>query len=112
MCTLNWPRTAYTLAKQPRKAMIAYQRALIWIDLFDIAHQEQMNADEIAQLAQSMSSSLKGKGRHVEAGRVLLDYGRDVRAAVATLCEGSGFSEALRIVSISQVYRKTVAETK
>lgn len=37
----------------------------------------------------------------MEAGRVLLDYGRDVEAAVEALVEGGAFVEAIRLVSLT-----------
>lgn len=55
-------------------------------------------------LAVSFLESLRGKRRYVEAGRVLLDYGRDVEAAVGALVEGTAFAEAIRLVgSISSL---------
>ena len=96
---LNSSTVAYTLAKQPKKAMIAHQRALTWQELFEIAMTQQLNAQEIGQLAQNVASALRTKGRHAEAGRVLVEYGRDVKEAVVVLSEGNEFSEAIRIVS-------------
>ena len=78
--------------------MIAHQRALNWVDLFEIALQEHLKTEEIAKLAQQVSSELRSKGRHAEASRVLLEYGRDVKNAVVALSEGAEFAEALRIV--------------
>lgn len=92
--------SAYTLADQPRKAMIAHQRALTWLELFDIAVQQQLSSNEIKELAESVAAALKSKGRHGEAGRILLEYGQDVSAAVETLCEGTDYAEALRIASL------------
>ena len=46
---------SYLLAQQPRKAMIAHQRALTWVELFDIALQEKLTGDEIAQLAENVA---------------------------------------------------------
>lgn len=79
--------------------MIAHQKALTWQELFDIAMSQQLNAQEIGQLAQNVASALRTKGRHAEAGRVLVEYGRDVKEAVVVLSEGNEFSEAVRIVS-------------
>ena len=91
---------SYSLAQQPRKAMVAHQRALTWVELFEIALKEELSAEEIGTLAQNTAEALKGKGRYAEAGRVLLEYGRDVKAAVAALSEGNDFTEAMRIVSL------------
>jgi elongator complex protein 1 len=43
---------------------------------------------------------LVSKKRHPEAARVLLDYAKDVREAVAALVAGNGFSEARRLVGV------------
>lgn len=50
------------------------------------------------QLTHKHTDGLKSKGRHAEAGRVLLEYGRNVKAAVYALSEGALFAEALRLV--------------
>lgn len=38
--------------------------------------------------------------RFSDAARVLLDYAKDTEAAVSTLCEGSIYNEAVRIVRL------------
>lgn len=50
------------------------------------------------------TEDLRGKARHAEAGRVLLEYGRDVKGAVSVLSEGGLFSEALRLVSTCKTH--------
>lgn len=50
------------------------------------------------------TDSLRSKRRFIDAGRVLLDYGRDVEAAVEALVEGSAFAEAIRLVGICLSY--------
>ena len=47
---------------------------------------------------------LSSKKRHSEAARVLLDYCKDLREAVIALVQGNGFSEARRIVCLSECY--------
>lgn len=91
---------SYSLAQQPRKAMAAHQRALTWAELFEIALKEEISAEEIGTLAQNTAESLRSKGRFGEAGRVLLEYGRDVKGAVAALSDGNDFAEAMRIVGL------------
>jgi hypothetical protein len=46
-----------------------------------------------------LPEDLASKKRYSEAGRVLLDYAKDVREAVIALVQGNRFSEARRIVS-------------
>lgn len=89
---------SYTLAGQPRKAMIAHQRALTWRELFDIAISEGLSEEDLAALAEGMGDALKAKGRHVEAARVFLDYAKDVKNAIIVLSDGNEFAEAVRIV--------------
>lgn len=48
-------------------------------------------------------AGLKSKRRFAEAGRVLLEYARDVEAAVEALVEGGEFTEALRLVRLPMV---------
>ena len=55
----------------------------------------ETRADHIALPAEN----LRGKRRFAEAGRVLLEYGRDIDAACQSYIDGSEFKEALRIVS-------------
>lgn len=93
---------SYTLAGQPRKAMIAHQRALTWRELFNIAINEGLSEDDLATLAENVGDALKAKGRHAEAGRVFLDYAKDVKNAVIVLSDGNDFSEAIRVVSAAE----------
>ena len=89
---------SYILAEEPRKAMIAHQRALTWRELFDIAVKEGLSEEEMATLAENVGDALKAKGRHAEAGRIFLDYAKDVKNAIIVLSDGNEFSEAIRIV--------------
>lgn len=50
---------SYLLALQPRKAMLAHQKALTWVELFDIALQEKLSGEEIAQLAERVAGMSK-----------------------------------------------------
>jgi elongator complex protein 1 len=50
----------------------------------------------------SHSEDLASKKRYAEAGQVLLDYAEDEREAVIALVQGNQFSEARRIVSLTQ----------
>ena len=46
---------------------------------------------------------LSSKKRYSEAARVLLDYCKDLREAIIALVQGNGFSEARRIVCLSEL---------
>jgi elongator complex protein 1 len=116
-------RPVYSLGGQPANAMLAYQQANAWQELFTLALSEgKRSASEIKALAVDVagasyvpfrlapawrkltflpsSERLRSKRRFVEAGRVLLEYGRDVEAAVGVLVEGAAFAEALRLVRL------------
>jgi len=56
------------------------------------------------------TDNLRAKRRFAEAGRVLLEYGRDVEAAVGALVEGAAFAEALRLVSPANLRRASSAD--
>lgn len=54
----------------------------------------QLGTDNLSHLIES----LRNKRRFIDAGKVLLDYGRDVEGAVAALVEGTAYAEAIRLV--------------
>ncbi|SCZ89323.1 BZ3500_MvSof-1268-A1-R1_Chr1-1g01107 [Microbotryum saponariae] len=105
----------YSIASQPSKAIVAYQSANAWQELFTIAlssaspEMPKKSASEIKALAMEVAESLRGKRRFSEAGRVLLEYGRDLEAAVQVLIEGNEFAECLRICSLYN--RRDLIET-
>ncbi|OSC96781.1 IkappaB kinase complex IKAP component [Trametes coccinea BRFM310] len=85
-------------ANRPEKAMIAHEKALEWQELFELAVQQQLSADELKDTAYRVAEDLVSKKRTLEASAVLLDYAKDVREATIALVEGSHFSEARRII--------------
>ncbi|KAI0828044.1 IkappaB kinase complex IKAP component [Trametes gibbosa] len=85
-------------ANRPEKALIAHEKALDWRELFELALQKDFSAEELKDIAYRVSDDLLSKKRTSEAALVLLDYAKDVRAAVIALVEGSHFSEARRIL--------------
>ncbi|GAA5870104.1 hypothetical protein JCM1840_003583 [Sporobolomyces johnsonii] len=91
----------FSLGGQPAKAMLAYQHANAWPELFTLALTSgKRSPAEVKELAVEVGESLTGKRRYAEAGRVLLEYGRDVEAAVGALCEGNLYSEAVRLTAL------------
>ncbi|KAI5477208.1 elongator complex protein 1 [Pseudohyphozyma bogoriensis] len=90
----------FAMGSQPASAVTAYQKANAWRELFNLLLIERRPAAEIKALAVEAAEQLKGKSRWAEAGQVLLEYGRDVEAAVAVLVEGNVFAEALRLTSL------------
>lgn len=103
-------------ARKQQKAMVAYEKALQWQELFMLAVETGMSEEHLEETAYRISGErtlfertenqlkqfpvedLVSKRRHPEAATVLLDYARDVRKAVIALVSGNGFSEARRVV--------------
>ncbi|KIP09060.1 hypothetical protein PHLGIDRAFT_68294 [Phlebiopsis gigantea 11061_1 CR5-6] len=83
------------------KAMLAYEKALLWQDLFDLALQQDLSPEDLASLALRVAEDLSSKKRYQEASRVLLDYAKDVREAVVALVQGNCFSEARRVITLN-----------
>ncbi|KAK7057777.1 polymerase II transcription elongation factor [Favolaschia claudopus] len=83
------------------KAMVAYEKALDWQELFDMAQRTGASPDDISTMSYRVAEDLASKKRHTEAARVLLDYAKDVREAVIALVQGNSFSEARRIVTLT-----------
>lgn len=79
------------------KARAAYERALLWRELFALGG---LNEEETTEIAHRIAEDLQGKKRALEAGTVLLDYARDVRGAISALAGGNEFSEARRIAAL------------
>ncbi|KAF9529755.1 Elongator complex protein 1 [Crepidotus variabilis] len=94
---------AFIEAKRIPKAMIAFEKALEWQELFDLATLESIPKEEIVEMAYRVAEDLASKKRHTEAACVLLDYSKDVREAVIALVSGNAFSEARRIISLNSV---------
>ncbi|KAL4265189.1 Elongator complex protein 1 [Pleurotus pulmonarius] len=82
------------------KAMVAYERALEWQELFDTAILSNVASEGIKDLAYRVAEELTSKKRYAEAATVLVDYAKDVREAVIALVQGNHFAEAKRITSL------------
>ncbi|KAJ7799963.1 pol II transcription elongation factor [Mycena olivaceomarginata] len=83
------------------KAMVVHEKALDWQELFDLAGRTGASQDDITVMGYRVAEDLASKKRYSEAGRVLLDYAKDVREAVIALVQGNRFSEARRIVTLT-----------
>ncbi|KAF9012601.1 IKI3 family-domain-containing protein [Cyathus striatus] len=91
----------FTEARKPQKAIVAHEKALEWQELFDIAIVTQLPQDDIVAAGYRVAEDLISKKRYAEAGRVLLDYAKDVREAVTAFVQGNLFSEARRIGNLN-----------
>ncbi|GAA6056745.1 hypothetical protein JCM3770_005875 [Rhodotorula araucariae] len=99
----KYPEAAllFQLGNQPEKALLAYQRANLWQELFTLAQSSGIvDQDGVQELAADVAESLAGKRRYNEAARVLLEYGDDVDGALYYLCEGALHAEAVRIATL------------
>ncbi|GAA5975319.1 hypothetical protein JCM5350_006430 [Sporobolomyces pararoseus] len=90
----------FTLSEQPDKAILAYQHANAWQELFTVAYNSQKSEEEVKELAVEIAERLTSKRRYAEAGKVLLEYGQDLPAAIDALCEGNLFAEAVRLTAL------------
>ncbi|KAJ7478610.1 pol II transcription elongation factor [Mycena galericulata] len=89
-------------AKMLTKAMAAHEKSLDWQELFDLAVRTGVAEDGVIAMGYRVAEELVSKKRYSEAARVLLDYANDVREAVIALVQGSCFSEARRIVTLTE----------
>jgi elongator complex protein 1 len=92
--------TVFVEASDARRAMISYERALQWQELFELCLKEQLDGDEITEIAYRIADELFSKKRFGECARVLLDYAKDVRQAIHSLAQGNEFAEARRIITL------------
>ncbi|KAG1866975.1 pol II transcription elongation factor [Suillus tomentosus] len=92
--------TVFVEALDARRAMISYERALQWQELFELCLKEQLDGDEITEIAYRIADELFSKKRFSESARVSLDYAKDVRQAINTLAQGNEFAEARRIITL------------
>ncbi|KDQ06369.1 hypothetical protein BOTBODRAFT_622525 [Botryobasidium botryosum FD-172 SS1] len=93
---------AFSVAGRKRKAMVAYERAHAWRELFSLAlslPRAEFHQDELKGMAYRVSDDLRSRKRYGEAARVLLDYAQDLPEAVIAYARGNEISEALRIMS-------------
>lgn len=91
---------AFHLADNRSRAMKAYEKAHAWKEFFTLAltSEPAEEPEVILELCEKIANDLATRGRHVEAGRVWLDYGDNVEEAVAAFSRGRDFAEAYRIV--------------
>ncbi|KAK0226513.1 pol II transcription elongation factor [Armillaria fumosa] len=82
------------------KAMVAYEKALEWQCLFDLAVRTEMPEEDLVAMGYRVGEDLTSKKRYLEAARVILDYTKDARETVITLVQGNEFAEARRIMTL------------
>ncbi|CAO1630884.1 unnamed protein product [Sympodiomycopsis kandeliae] len=90
---------AFQLAGDVDSALKALHEAGAWQDAFSLALSERKSAGEIKALATSMASRLEETSRHAEAGRVKLEYERNVEGALESYGKANDITECRRICS-------------
>jgi len=85
-------------ASKPAKAMLAYEKALDWQEVFEIAVQENLSEEDLSETGYRIAEDLSSKKRYQDSARVFIDYVKDPRAAVIVLVQGNFFSEARRVI--------------
>ncbi|KAG8762167.1 hypothetical protein FRC11_010683 [Ceratobasidium sp. 423] len=96
---------AFSLAKDSKRAMFAYEKARMWKELFSLALDTGVVDPDLTDMGLRVAENLVSHARYSEAARVYLDYGQDVRSAVSALTRGNDLSEAFRVVSMHKAYR-------
>ncbi|KAG9083537.1 hypothetical protein FS749_005957 [Ceratobasidium sp. UAMH 11750] len=94
---------AFSLAKDTKRAMFAFEKARMWKELFSLAADADISSEDLVDMGYRVAESLGSHSRHAEAARVYLDYVQDVPSAVSALCRANDLSEAFRIISIHKV---------
>ncbi|KAG8958698.1 hypothetical protein FRC03_008908 [Tulasnella sp. 419] len=87
-------------AGKNQKAMIAYEKAYAWRELFALAICEGISADELQQMGDRVAEDLSSRKRYFESGTVYIDYAKDVSSSVAAFSQGNEFAEAERICAL------------
>lgn len=82
--------------------MEAYRRATLWKGALFCASMANLSDYEMDSLATDLAEALFEMKDYQSSATVYLDYKKDVAEAARTLCKGSWFAEAMRIVSNSE----------
>ncbi|KZV82846.1 IkappaB kinase complex, IKAP component [Exidia glandulosa HHB12029] len=93
---------AFVVSGKPDKAMVAYERALNWRELFALAIANGKGAEDVLDMGRRVGDALSSKRRYLDAATVLREYADDVDGAVRALSEGNEFAEAVRIIALTR----------
>lgn len=88
---------SYQLADDLPKALQALHSGGSWQEAFTLVFSKRRPAQEIVALATSMAERLEETARHAEAGRVKLEYGRNVEGALESYAKANDITECRRI---------------
>jgi hypothetical protein len=99
-----WLILAYELVGKKEESIASYEKAGMWRECLNVAYSFIMPIPEIRQLATRLAESLVEHRQFMEAARLYVDYGTDDNAiehAINALAKGYHFTEAIRVVSLS-----------
>lgn len=82
--------------------MAAYERARAWQELFALVTKEKLvSGEELGEMGKRVGEDLVSRKRYFEAGRVLLEYAKDVPEAVSAFVQGNEIAEADRVCAMT-----------
>ncbi|EJD08171.1 IkappaB kinase complex, IKAP component [Fomitiporia mediterranea MF3/22] len=87
-------------ARSSSKALVAYERALLWREALELAIRVGTDETSLNELAHRLADELLSKKKFEEAARLLLDHAKNLRLCINALVQGNMFSEARRIVAL------------
>lgn len=90
---------AFQLAGDIKQALSAMQSSGSWQEAFTLVLAEKRPSSEVVALAKSMAARLEETARYAEAGRVKIEYGRDVEGAIECYVKARDIGECRRICS-------------
>ena len=88
---------AFVAAGDLEKALRAYRLAGQWRQALGLAARLGRDSEKILSLSTRLAADLADSMRYTEAAAVTLEYLNDISGAVALLCEGGEWTEALRV---------------
>ncbi|CAE6434599.1 unnamed protein product [Rhizoctonia solani] len=97
--------SAFSLARDSKRAMFAYEKARMWKELFSLAVDTGVADQDLIDMSHRVAESLVSHARYSEAARVYLDYGQDIPGAVLALTRGNDLSEAFRVISMNKAHK-------
>ncbi|KAF3907273.1 hypothetical protein ABW20_dc0108919 [Dactylellina cionopaga] len=86
------------------RALDAYKKCGMWQETLYAASRIPLSSEEIMELAEVLAEALAESKDFGNAAKIHLDYRNDVKEAVASLCRGSLFQEAMRVIALNQMY--------
>ncbi|KAK9328363.1 IKI3 family-domain-containing protein [Lipomyces starkeyi] len=89
---------AYELLGDYADALDSYVFGSHWREALAVCSMARLPQDEVQVISQKLAESLYEARRYVDAATIYLEYRRDLKEAVRSLCKGFFFDEAIRII--------------